>query len=299
MITYFNRDQKNAIISGGEQRKQLVEFLEEVCDPESRRSKRHAYVGGTAGFGKSHSVFEAAEKSGLPVKTVKGQTSLVGLAQSLAVLKATHWNETVIVVIDDCDKLFSNEENLNAMKAVLLDGFDDEGNYKGEFRYEKNMHLNSFPEGIIRDSVEVFMNEGQAGFVIDLSNFRFIVTSNSTLPSAKTVRVQKNALKQKGIDSSPKIDKLEARNAVRTRCRYKTIDISQEDLWGSFASILMQETEQSDLSEDQKKFILNWMWINRYESSDFDYRQILDMCDDVRDLGLEEAMNRWDFNYLD
>ena len=161
------------------------------------------------------------------------------------------------------------------------------------------MHLNSFPEGIIRDSVEVFMNEGQAGFVIDLSNFRFIVTSNSTLPSAKTVRVQKNALKQKGIDSSPKIDKLEARNAVRTRCRYKTIDISQEDLWGSFASILMQETEQSDLSEDQKKFILNWMWINRYESSDFDYRQILDMCDDVRDLGLEEAMNRWDFNYLD
>lgn len=299
MIALFNREQKNAMISGGEKRQELVDFLNQVCDPTSQRNRRHAYIGGTAGAGKSHEVEQAAKQSGLPVKIVRGQTSLIGLAQSLAVLKATHWDEQVIVIIDDCDKLFANEESLNAMKAVLQDGFNEDGSYKGVFKYEKNMHLNSVPEGLKRDSVELFMSDGEAGFTIELSNFVFIITSNSMLPSAKTIRTLKAKLKAKGIDSDPKVDKLEARNAIRTRCQYLAVDFSQEDLWGQFASILLQENEQPDLSQEEKMFILNWLWNNRHDSSDFDYRQVLDMCDDYRALGAQKALDRWDFNYLD
>lgn len=300
MISFLNKEQKNAIISGGEKRKDLEQFLKEVCAPDVNRNIRHAYVGGTAGFGKSHSVFSAAEASGLPVKVVKGQTSLHGLAQSLAVLKATYPVEPILVIIDDCDKLFTNQESLNAMKAVLEDGFNEEGKYNGEFKYEKNMHLNSIPEGLKRDSVELFMNDGESGFVIPLDNFRFIITSNSGLPSAKSKRVLANKIKLKGLDpeSDNTYNKMSDRNAIRTRCRYRHVDASQEELWGSFASILLQETEQSDISQEEKTVLLNWLWMNREDSSDFDYRTVLDMCDDIRELGIEKAIDRWDFNYL-
>jgi len=299
MISLLSRDQKNAIISGREWRKQMENVIEEVCNFDEKPTKRHAYIGGTAGFGKSHTVREKASEAGVPVKLVKGQTSLFGLAQSLAVLKATHGNDPVIVIVDDCDKLFSTEESINAMKAVLEEGFTDDGEYKGEFKYEKNIHLNSVPEGIKRDCMELFMNDDESGFRIGLSNFRFLVTSNNSLPSLKTIRVQNKRLKDKKLEKTANLKKAESKYAIRSRCQYINVDATLEDVWGGFASILLEDTERPEVSKEEKTFILNWLWSNREDCNEFDYRQVLSMCDDIVKLGPEQCMDRWEFRYLD
>lgn len=289
MITLFDREQKNAIISGRDLQTDLETFLTEVCDPNSTRNIRHAGLFGSAGMRKSFLSELKAKESGLPFDVIKGQASLFGMAQNLAVLKVKYGDSPVIIIIDDCDKLFVDADSINTMKELL--------GPSGMFSYSKNLHLNSIPEGAKRDAVEVFMNDELSGFQIDCSNFRFIITSNAELPSVKTIRTAKARLGDKPL--TPSVQKLDHLHAIRTRIRYKGIRASIEDIWGSIAYVLLEADMLPNRSEDEKKVMLNWMWNHRNEMTEFNVRTTLDMSDDIDTLGLEEALDRWTYNYID
>ena len=289
MITLFDREQKNAIISGRDQQKELETFLTEVCDPNSIRSIRHAGLFGSAGMRKSWLSELKAKESGLPYEIIKGQASLFGMAQNLAVLKVKHGETPVIIIIDDCDKLFVDADSINTMKELL--------GPTSMFSYGKNLHLNSIPEGAKRDAVEIFMNDDTSGFQIDCSNFRFIITSNTELPSIKTVRTAKARLKDRPM--TPSVEKLGHLHAIRERLRYQRIDATVEDIWGSIAYVLLEGDMLPTRTEDEKKIMLNWMWHNRNSMAEFSVRTTLDMSDDIDSLGVEAALDRWAYNYLD
>mgnify|MGYP003642413352 FL=1 len=288
MLNYFDREQKNAMISGGELRKTLEKYCAELCDKDAKRNLKNGYICGTAGFGKSHSVEQAAKNSGSPYAIIKGQASLFGMAQHLAVLKVKHWDEQVIIIIDDCDKLFIDADSINTMKELL--------GPSAMFTYSRNLYLNTIPEGAKRDAVEIFMNDESAGFAIDCSNFTFVVTSNNPLPSIKTVRTANAKLGDN--PKTPRIEKLDHLHAIRTRVRYKMVDANIEDTWGSIAEIYLREDVLTERTEDEIKTMLNWMWYKREEMNEFNARTILGMSDDIDELGLEDALDRWSYNYI-
>ena len=289
MLNYFDREQKNAIISGGVLRKELEKMSSELCNPNSKRvNKRHGYICGSAGFGKSHSIIEAAKSSGLPYSIIKGQSSLFGMAQNLAVLKVKHWEQKIIVIIDDCDKLFSDQDSINSMKEML--------GPTNQFSYSKNLHLNSIPEGAKRDAVEIFMDDSSSGFQIDVSNFNFIITSNSELPSKKTLRTAEIKFKDK--PKTPSFHKLQDLHAIRDRVMFNRVDANLEDTWGSIAEIYLRKDVLPERTEDEIKTILNWMWYKRNEMLEFSARTVLGMSDDIDELGLEDALDRWSYNYI-
>jgi hypothetical protein len=290
MVT-FDREQKSALEKGGFLREQLTVFAKEACDTTTVRNKRHAYICGTGGAGKSHSVKTAAEESGVPYHVIKGQSSLFGMAQNLAVLKVKHGDDPVIVIIDDCDKLFADSDSMNTMKALLEDGWDS-----GTFTYSKNLHLNTIPEGAKRDAVEVFMNDDESGFQIDCSNFFFIVTSNQSLPSLQ--EVEEIRKKNKGIRTS-KQQKIDDLHAIRTRVRYNLVDCNREEMWGSIAHVLLNDNVLTNRSKEETMFILDWMWNHRNQMNEFNVRTTLDMSDAIDQVGIEDVKDRWAYNFID
>lgn len=289
MNTYFDREQKNAILAGEDLQKDLEQFLTEVCDPKSERSIRHAGLFGSAGMRKSFLSELKAVESGLPFDIIKGQASLFGMAQNLAVLKVKHGDSPVIIIIDDCDKLFVDADSINTMKELL--------GPTGMFSYSKNLHLNSIPEGAKRDAVEVFMSDDATGFQIDCTNFRFIITSNTELPSIKTLRTAKARLGDK--PTTPSVQKLDHLHAIRTRIRYKRIEASLEEVWGSIAYVLLSTDMLTQRTEEEKKIILNWMWSHRHDMTEFNVRTTIDMSDDIDALGIEDSLDRWMYNYVE
>jgi len=286
-MTIFDREQKNALMEGEALRKQLKQIAIEACDVNTKSNYRHTFLTGTPGVGKSFSVEEAARASKAPCSIIKGQSSLYGMAQMLAVLKVKYWNEGVIVIVDDCDSLFADADSINTMKDLL--------GPKGTFTYSKNFHLNSIPEGNKRDAVAVFMNDDTSGFEIDCSNFHFVFTSNIDLPTKQVV--EKMNKKTNGLPS-PRQQKVEHLHAIRSRVNYKSLTSNKESMWGSIAYVLLEDGACSQLNKEEKMFLLDWMW-NKWEvMTETSVRTAEKMAEDMIKVGIEDVKDRWAYNYV-
>jgi hypothetical protein len=287
MIT-FDREQKNALVEGTTLREQLQLTAKQACDVESAMDYRHTFITGDPGLGKSYLVKKAAEESGIPFILVQGQASLFGMAQNYAVAKVKHWDEPVIVIIDDCDFMFTDSDSINTLKGMV--GPDN------VFAYSKNIHLNSIPEGAKRDAVSAFMSDDETGFRIPLDNFHFVFTSNAQLPTNRTVAEARK--RSKGLMTS-KIEKMDHLLAIRSRVNYVSVNTDKEGLWGSIAHVLLKDGGCPSISEQEKMMILDWMW-NKWENmTETSVRTAEKMAEDLIRVGIENAKDRWAYNYLE
>ena len=287
MIT-FDREQKNALAEGKALREQLQRTAIEACDVNSGMNYRHTFITGTPGVGKSYSVEQAVKESGVPFGIIKGQASLFGMAQNLAVLKVKHWDEPVVIIIDDCDSLFADADSINTMKDLL--------GPNATFTYSKNLHLNSIPEGAKRDAVEVFMNDGMTGFEIPLDNFYFVFTSNAALPTKQNVA---EALKRsKGVPST-RYYKMEHLHAIRSRVNYNSLNSDKQGMWGSIAYVLLEDGGCPQINHEEKMMILDWMWNKWDDMTETSVRTSEKMAEDLLKVGIEEVKDRWTYNYID
>jgi len=71
-------------------------------------------VSGPPGLGKTYTIEQKLEESGKNVDVVRGTISGVGLYTAL-----WHMSEGGVVVLDDCDAVFRDEETLNILKIAL------------------------------------------------------------------------------------------------------------------------------------------------------------------------------------
>lgn len=287
MIT-FDREQKNALAEGKALREQLQLTATEACNVHSGRKYRHTFITGTPGVGKSYSVEQAVTHSGVPFSVIKGQASLFGMAQNLAVLKVTHGDNPVVIVVDDCDSLFADADSINTMKELL--------GPEGTFTYSKNLHLNSVPEGMKRDAVEVFMDDGATGFQIPLQNFHFVFTSNAALPTKKNVEEALN--RSKGVPST-RYYKMEHLHAIRSRVNYVSLNSDKNGMWGSIAYVLLEDGLCPKVSYQEKMMILDWMWNKWDEMTETSVRTAEKMAEDLLKVGIEDLKDRWTYNYID
>jgi DNA replication protein DnaC len=207
---------------------------------------RHLILSGPAGLGKTHLIRTFFEMHAVPNVRITGAVSLFSLGIRLAVIMRNRDpNETLFIHIDDADVAFRTEEGCNLLKQMLI---DDKA-----FVYEKNIGplLLSFPAEV-REAVESFRSEGSFGFRVPLSNVVFIITTNIPYPADTEVRRHLGRNGHSGI--------LVHRNAIRSRCRYRSLDFNNEQRWAWIADVFMENGQIRAENNFVIKNMLDFLW---------------------------------------
>ena len=207
---------------------------------------RHLILSGPAGLGKTHLIRTFFEMHAVPNVRITGAVSLFSLGIRLAVIKHNRDpNETLYIHIDDADVAFRTEEGCNLLKQMLFD--------EKAFVYEKNVGplLLSFPAEA-REAVESFRSEGSFGFRVPLTNVVFIITTNIPLPADTEVRRHLGRNGHSGI--------LVHRNAIRSRCRYRSLDFNNEQRWAWIADAFMENGQIRAENNFVIKNMLDFLW---------------------------------------
>jgi hypothetical protein len=185
-------------------------------------------------------------------------------------------NEKVIVIVDDCDTIFKNEENINIMKNVLS------GNKA--FSYRKNIatQINSL-SGEQYEAIQSFRNETQLGFQVPTDNFVFIITSNIKLPTDEEVygKGSKNNLSAKKAHL----------NAIRSRCNTIDFQLTKFQHYGWIADVVLNEL--NDLDDNLRNKIVDWLWKNWDNLNERSIRTVEKMIQiyELNSEGFEEVWN--------
>ena len=219
---------------------------------------RHVILAGAAGLGKTHFVKSFLLKNNLPHARITGAVSLFSLGVRLACIMAKRdSNETFYIHIDDADVAFRSEEGCNLLKQML---FDDNA-----FVYERNIGplLRGFPSEV-RDAVETFMTGESLGFRVPLDNAVFLITTNIPLPSDNEVTRHIGRNGHSGI--------LVHRNAIRSRCRYRFLEFSDDLRWAWIASAFLVKGKIPDQDNFITKVMLDFMWVHRKEMQEHTIR---------------------------
>jgi hypothetical protein len=141
----------------------------------------------------------------------------------------------------------------------------------------------------------MFMNDDESGFQIDCSNFFFIITSNMPLPELQELESAYKKLKSGPTTSYIKMEDL---HAIRTRTRYNMVNCNREEMWGSIAYVLLNDDGAPNRTKDEIMFILDWMWNNRYNMTEFNVRTAIDMGDLLESIGIEDVKDRWNYDFI-
>jgi SpoVK/Ycf46/Vps4 family AAA+-type ATPase len=227
------------------------------------------YIYGPPGIGKTYLIEKYLNEYDIFYKTIPGTVSMYAFAIELAIIAYLRPNEKTVIVIDDCDKLLSNAENVNVMKKL----------FEGKpFEYAKRIRpADVDEEGTTSfEAVQSALNTEGVGFKINTENFHFIVTSNIRLPEENDVR--KILIKNDGIPNK-KYEMASHLNAIRSRCATKDLDMTSEEKWGNVAHVLLFDEGCPSISEEQKVWLLKYMHSNFSDLKETSIRTAEKMAD--------------------
>ena len=189
---------------GQAKRNRLKELIDVTAQFNPTDKFSSLYLVSEAGMGKSFTVNQHLEQSGIPYFNVTGSTSSFALGVKLACINYNNPSmENLIVNIDDCDDLVSTANSCNILKQ-MLDG-------KKGFNYERSLisQMQGFSEEQVA-AISHFSQEGRMGFCVPVHNMRFIFASNIELPDDEKLK------KSRSKGSSRSVI-LSHRNAIRNR----------------------------------------------------------------------------------
>lgn len=271
---------QKAFIEMGENRhKQLEEIITKAYGKANLKVqyKRHAYLAGGPGIGKTFAVNHLANKYKINLIKIQTIISMNALAVQLAVAAFMSPDKTIYVSIDDCDSIFMKAEGLSVMKGILDNDrnmFTWNKNLSSQIAgYEKSKH----PEDKLKaEALRHFQPVGGVGVEIPTDNMRFIISSNRFLAPS-------NPLPNTQI----KIDE----SAIRDRVDYKDCDFDKDEQWG-WAAYITLKANIFNLSISQKRIILIWMYDNWLALPSVSMRAINDLAEDMVNYP-EEYSDKW------
>ena len=289
MLLQLSSKQKSAIKAGELKRKRLIRATKQAANQVNLDEKSiHYYIYGPSGIGKTYQSIKAVEDSNVPYFTVSGNVSMYNFAIKLAYIAHQNLNQKCVVIIDDCDEILKDAKTINIMKELLGEN---------KLSYNKRFHLNQVgePGEPLYDAVEYWSN-GSIGFTVDCTNITFVITSNIRLPYDDTADsiTEKNG----GIDTAKSI---RARHlaAIRGRCETKDLDMSMEEKWGNLASVCLEDGACADCNDEEEKiFILNYLWNNWDNMKETSIRTAEKMARTLKLEGQEDIMDAFDADYL-
>ena len=158
--------------------------------------------------------------------------------------------EKVIVFCDDVDTLVATESSCNQLKSAL--------HGPRKFTYEKSLQSQwSSLSEIQKEAIKQHEEEGKLGFSVDCKSMSFILVSNIQLPTDDEVR----SAREKG---KGKASLLAHKNAIRSRCMVQDFSLTNAELWGWIADVVLRTDclKQFELDQDEKFIMLNFIWDN-------------------------------------
>ena len=244
------------------------------------------YVYGPPGIGKTYSIKKVLDDNGVKYVFISGNTSMFAFGILLAVTNYLNkQNEKIIVFVDDCDMIFSNETNCNIMKNVLAEPFI--------FTYEKALQSQMGSLNELQKAAIIFhQTEDKMGFAVPTSNLVFIFTSNYRLPTDDDVKSAREKNQNKSIMLSHK-------NAIRSRCNVADFDLPNHALWGWIADVVYESDclnkygmELSDKEEIVKYTRLKWNHLKERSL------RLVEKMAIIKQTNPTEYKEMWDFQFL-
>ena len=253
MLLTLSSKQKAAIEAGAVKRNRLIRATKQAASGKTLPgARKHTYIYGPAGIGKTYLSETAVKDSGIIWRTITGNVSMFAFAINLAVIKYKFPDQPVVIIIDDCDEILKDAKTIDQMKELLG---------KDTMSYNKRFHLNSVGEegSITYNAVAECMTDGQMGFKVDCSNFIFVITSNQKLNYDKDPETIQAA--NGGMDNSRSI-RARHLSAIRRRVNCKDLDMTMEEQWGNLAYVALNENLCEACDEQETIFILDYIWNN-------------------------------------
>ena len=92
---------------------EIMEDIADVVNAVALGNVNGLMISGKAGTGKTHTVTSALDKASCQYVTISGSTSTPGIVETL------YDNNNGVIVFDDCDSVFDEQESRNILKAAL------------------------------------------------------------------------------------------------------------------------------------------------------------------------------------
>ena len=286
MLLTLSTKQKSAMESGIAKRKRLIRTTRKAAEAAMNGKSKHYYIYGPSGIGKTYNMEKEIKKSGVPYYIISGNISMWSFAVNLACIKAAHEDEKVVIVVDDCDELLKDGKSVNQMKE-LLD--------KGVFSYNKKPQMHMLGSDHQEECVKKFMSKDSLGFNIPCKNFTFVITSNFQLPYDST---PEEMLEKNGGQMTPRIGYMKHLTAIRGSMLVKDIALSKEEKWGNIAEVLLNDNGCDELNEQQKIYLLDFMWKNWDDMTETSIRTAEKMAYVLSEEGEEDIQDAWEIDFL-
>lgn len=245
----FGMTKTDALQKGIQNRTRFLEVVQKLPEIKEDDKYPHRFIYGYPGIGKSYEITNHLDTSGTKYVLISGNVSLFAFGVQLCVINFLNPNqERIIVFCDDVDTLVSTEASCNMLKSAL--------HGPRLFTYEKSLqsqwgNLSELQKEAIRHHQE----DGKMGFQVATSSMSFIIVSNIQLPTDDEVQ----AAREKG---KSKASLMAHKNAIRSRCMVQDFSLSNAELWGWIADVILNTECLSHykLETEEKLTILDFLW---------------------------------------
>lgn len=284
---YFSTKQRAAQIEGKKKRRALIKATEEAAQRAIDSSvldqddKMDTILSGTTGIGKTLNTQKALEGLGFKPNEdyvlLQGNHSMTAFAIKLMmahrefITNVKKDNETLIVMVDDCDTFFSNKDSRNILKGMT--------GSKGTRRLQYNKIL---PEHFLTDRqhavLEHYKNsDGSPGFTIPCDDVAFIFTTNFKFPTENQAAAE---LAKSGPTN--RANSMNDLAALRSRCKTKDFMLEKAINWGWIVEVslndgLLDMLDETEDPEFNKYRLLDWVLNNWENMTEHNLRTIGDM----------------------
>lgn len=301
----FTSKQKAYIVEGKKKRKALIEATKEAAQRALEENelrgefKIDTILSGSTGIGKTHNIMKAFKQVKVVPVVIQGNQSMFDFATMLMLQhykfqqdKRKNPNlKKLIVIADDCDSFFKNDETLNILKGMT-----------GKSESRKLQYNKAIQEHLMTPEMLAVLDNyrftsGKLGFEIPCDDIVFVLTTNFTLPTEKQA---KDYMANNG--PTPRANRLNHLAAIRRRFNTKDFMLDKYTNWGWLAEVTLNDGLVDDVlkgkhAEWQKFQILDWVLSNWDELTESN-------LDTIRDLALKmiqypnDYRDVWEADYM-
>lgn len=280
----LSKQQKIAVELGQAKRNGLIRQTKRIARKlkGSNSSYNDFLIAGPSGTGKSYNIEKTLDTMGLQYYKLTGNVSIFGFMGNLMYLHSQKpAGQKLAIYLDDTDFLFE-PKNINILKMLTSTKPGDR-----KFEYTKAINEKAFSEAQ-QQVLPNYLNEGTHGLTIPCEDFMFIFASNIELAD------------ETQIDNMTSSQKKKANHDLAIRGRFKPYDfqLNKEEKWGWIFDAAINDGALDMLdNEDDKIYLMDWMWSNWDSMKETSIRTIEKMAEDMLDEP-EDYKDYWVIDYL-